>query len=244
MSAATPIPLGPQAAEGQSPCKQHSLAVTPLRGKPGSPLTLHGTGECPSRRSRGWGSFSVAFSLTFNENKQAGMGRRCGRAAWPCAGRWLRTAASAAQALHKDGQSRGGAGSDAIPWGEASRGEKPGGGRCPRQPPGWDSAHRLGEPGGCIVSRSGRRHGLHAGSGRLGWRWALQCAGLLAPHGPSRWRGGCRLVGTWDGFSLDASQSQPSLTSSSCSPNVADAVHLPGHPPGHWDLRVPWFTEL
>lgn len=91
--------------------------LSPLRGKPGSPLTLRGTGERPSR---GWRSFSVALSLTFNENKQAGMGRRCGRAAWPCAGRWPRTAASTAQALHKDGQSRGGAGSDAIPWGEAA----------------------------------------------------------------------------------------------------------------------------
>lgn len=229
--------------ERQSPRKQHSLAATPLRGKPGSPRTLCGTGERPSR---GWGSFSVALSLTFNENKQAGMGWRCGRAAWPCAGHWLRTAASAAQALHKDGQSRGGAGSDAIPWGEAARGKKPRGGHCPRQPPGWDSAHRWGEPGGCIASRRGRRHGLHAGSGRLGWRWALQRAGLLAPPGPWHWHGGCRLVGTWDGFSLGASQNQPSLTSffPNCSPNVADAVHPPRHPPGPWDLRVPWVTAL
>lgn len=49
-----------------------------------------------------------------------------------------------------------------------------------------------------------------------------------------------RLVGSWNGFSLDASQSQPSLTSSSCSPSVADAVH----PPGPWDLRVAWVTAL
>lgn len=165
--------------------------LSPLRGKPGSPLTLRGTGERPSR---GWGSFSVSLSLTFNENKQAGMGRRCGRAAWPCAGRWPRTAASTAQALHKDGQSRGGAGSDAIPWGEAARGEKPGGGRCPRQLPGWDSARRWGEPGGCVVSRQGRRLGLHAGSGRLGWNWALQRAGLPAPHGPGT---GMEAAGWW-----------------------------------------------
>ncbi|XP_048172216.1 rho family-interacting cell polarization regulator 1 isoform X1 [Corvus hawaiiensis] len=90
------------------------------------------------------------------------MGQRCGRAAWPCAGHWLRTAASTAQALHKDGQSRGGAGSDAIPWGEAARGEKPGGGHCPRQPPGWDSAHRRGELGGCIASRRGRPSRSHS----------------------------------------------------------------------------------
>lgn len=54
---------------------QHSLAVTPLRGKPGSPSLLCDTGESPSRS---WGSFSVAFSLTFNENKQAGMAGAAG----------------------------------------------------------------------------------------------------------------------------------------------------------------------
>ncbi|XP_017596371.1 PREDICTED: protein FAM65A isoform X1 [Corvus brachyrhynchos] len=90
------------------------------------------------------------------------MGQCCRRAAWPCAGHWLRTAASTAQALHKDGESWGGAGSDAIPWGEAARGEKPGGGHCPPQPPGWDSAHQGGELGGCIASRQGRPSRSHS----------------------------------------------------------------------------------
>lgn len=93
------------------------------------------------------------------------------------------------------------------------------------------------------ASYRGRRHGLHAGSGRLGWKWALQCAGLLVPHSPWHWHGGCRLVGTWDGFSLDASQNQPS---SSCSPNVLMlCIHLGTYlGPETWDLRVSWVTAL
>lgn len=93
------------------------------------------------------------------------------------------------------------------------------------------------------ASYPGRRHGLHAGSGRLGWKWALQCAGLLVPHSPWHWHGGCRLVGTWDGFSLDASQNQPS---SSCSPNVLMlCIHLGTYlGPETWDLRVSWVTAL
>lgn len=98
------------------------MAVTPLAGKPGRPLTLCGTGK---RLSRGSGSFSVAFLLTFNENKQAGMGRRCGRIAWPGAGRRLLMAASAAEALQEAARSRAGAGSGAFTRAEAARGEKP-----------------------------------------------------------------------------------------------------------------------
>lgn len=74
-------------------------------------LTLCDTGESPSRS---WGSFSVAFSLTFNENKQAGMavaaGALPGRV--PAAGS---ARCQPGQALHWDG--RGGAGSDAVPGG-------------------------------------------------------------------------------------------------------------------------------
>lgn len=68
------------------------------------------------------GSFSMAFLLTFNENKRAGMGRHCGRIAWPCAGHRLRMAASVAEALQKAASSRDGAGSGAFPLGRSSKG--------------------------------------------------------------------------------------------------------------------------
>lgn len=175
MSAATQIPLALRAAERQSPHKQHSLALTPPPGKPGSPLTVRGTGERPSR---GWGSFSVALSLTFNENKQAGMGRRCGRAAWPCAGPWL--------SLHRHRDAQRGAVPAAMPLpGEKQLGVKNRVGAAAR------GSRRDG-----AVPSGGERRGHASCPGQVGdtiftqvlagwaWRWALQHAGLAGSPRP------------------------------------------------------------
>lgn len=145
-----------RAMESQSPYKRHSLAVTLLSGKPECPFTLCGAGAPHS--------FSMAFSLTFNENKRAGMGRGCRHAAWPCAGHWLCRAASAAEALQKAGRSWGGAGSDAFPWGEATSSEKPGSGPLPMAATRSGLCLLVRRAEGHILTGQGSRHDLHASS--------------------------------------------------------------------------------
>lgn len=62
--------------------------------------------------------------------------------------------------------------------------------------------------------------------------WRLQAGG----------RQDASVCQSWDGFSLDAARSQPSLTSSSpsCSPSGTGARH----PHRHQDERVPWDAAL